>query len=129
MLYDYRCPPCGERFELRVPSMNSATPLCPSCGSDTLVKLVSGVRIGGAAAAGPARSQMPRSWQATRGGDRDVVRGWRDAAVRRERLEERHPELAPDRRPVLAHEGRFADRPLRAGDPWPSMTAPGSAEA
>jgi negative regulator of sigma E activity len=35
---------------------------------------------------------------------------------KRERLEERHPELGGDRRPILAHEGIFRDRPLRAGD-------------
>jgi putative FmdB family regulatory protein len=123
--YDYRCADCGERFELSVPSMSSPTPHCPSCDADALVKLVTAVRIGGAATSGPSRSLMPRSWEATRGGDKDVVRGWRDAAVRRERLEERHPELAPDRRPVLAHEGQFADKPLRAGDPWPSATPSG----
>ena len=29
---------------------------------------------------------------------------------------ERHPELAGDRRPILAHEGPFASQPLRAGE-------------
>jgi hypothetical protein len=37
-------------------------------------------------------------------------------------LEARHPELAGDRRPVLAHEGRFEHAPLRAGDPLPGHT-------
>jgi hypothetical protein len=37
-------------------------------------------------------------------------------------LEARHPELAGDRRPVLAHEGRFEHAPLRAGDPPPGHT-------
>lgn len=35
----------------------------------------------------------------------------------RSKLEEKHPELRGDRRPVLAHEGRYRARPLRAGDP------------
>ena len=39
-----------------------------------------------------------------------------ELAAKREKLEERHPELAGDRRPILAHEGIFARKPLRAGD-------------
>ena len=34
----------------------------------------------------------------------------------REKLEEKYPELGGDRRPILAHEGIFNGRPLRAGD-------------
>ncbi len=41
----------------------------------------------------------------------------RHALERRERLAEKYPELAGDRRPVLAHEGRYATAPLLAGDP------------
>jgi putative FmdB family regulatory protein len=35
----------------------------------------------------------------------------------REKLEEKYPELRGDQRPVLAHEGKYHDKPLRAGDP------------
>ena len=42
----------------------------------------------------------------------------------RRALEDRHPELAGDRRPVLAHEGRFESAPLRAGDPIPVPPGP-----
>ncbi|WP_231446522.1 hypothetical protein [Brevibacterium zhoupengii] len=35
---------------------------------------------------------------------------------KREKLEEKYPELGGDRRPILAHEGIFNGRPLRAGD-------------
>jgi hypothetical protein len=35
----------------------------------------------------------------------------------RRKLEEKYPELRGDQRPVLAHEGRYHARPLRAGDP------------
>ena len=52
-------------------------------------------------------------------GDRDYVTHLRRTAEERTRLEERHPELAGDRRPIVAHEGRFEHAPLRAGDPLP----------
>jgi hypothetical protein len=35
----------------------------------------------------------------------------------RQKLEERHPEIAGDQRPILAHEGRYEKAPLRLGDP------------
>ncbi|WP_218885219.1 hypothetical protein [Kineococcus aurantiacus] len=54
---------------------------------------------------------------------------WRRVVEHREGLEERHPELAGDRRPVLAHEGIFAGRPLRAGDDVPAAVAAASAAA
>ena len=38
-LYDYRCTACDQTFELLVRS--SSTPVCPSCGSDRLERLVS----------------------------------------------------------------------------------------
>lgn len=68
------------------------------------------------AKAGPSREQMPNTWRAVRQGDRETVARWHELARKREALEERNPELAGDRRPVLAHEGIFADNPLRAGD-------------
>jgi hypothetical protein len=36
---------------------------------------------------------------------------------KRQKLEERHPEIAGDQRPILAHEGRYERAPLRLGDP------------
>ena len=35
----------------------------------------------------------------------------------RQKLEAKHPELAGDQRPILAHEGRYEEAPLRPGDP------------
>ena len=58
----------------------------------------------------------PTTWNDTRQGNPDVLRGWHTAMTKRERLEEKYHELAGDRRPVLAHEGAFAGRPLKAGD-------------
>lgn len=52
-----------------------------------------------------------------------MVRGWHGLMSKREKLEEKYPELAGDRRPVLAHEGAFANAPLRAGDPLAGQIA------
>jgi putative FmdB family regulatory protein len=38
-LYDYHCSACDKTFELLVRS--STVPVCPSCGSDQLQRLVS----------------------------------------------------------------------------------------
>ena len=40
----------------------------------------------------------------------------RRTAEARRTLEERHPEIAGDRRPVIAHEGAYETTPLRKGD-------------
>ncbi|GAA4282693.1 hypothetical protein GCM10022261_02240 [Brevibacterium daeguense] len=114
ILYDYKCA-AGHRFEAGVASMTSPNPDCPACGAATSRALTS-VQVGGTASAGPSREQMPRSWKSIGGGHPDAVRHWRSAIEKREKLEDRYPELGGDRRPVLAHEGIFRDRPLRAGD-------------
>ena len=46
----------------------------------------------------------------------DSMEQWRQWGAR-EKLEEKYPELRGDQRPVLAHEGKYHDKPLRAGDP------------
>ncbi|MEJ5866990.1 zinc ribbon domain-containing protein [Pseudokineococcus sp. 5B2Z-1] len=114
VLHDFLCG-AGHRFEAGLPSMTSPDPACPACGSASR-RRPSRLNVGGRASTGVAREQMPRSWEGVRRGDRETVAHWRKVAVARERLEEKHPELAGDRRPVLAHEGVFASRPLRAGD-------------
>jgi hypothetical protein len=62
---------------------------------------------------------MPQTWRGTYNGNREYVTSLRRTAEERQKLEERHPELAGDRRPIVAHEGRFENAPLRAGDPVP----------
>lgn len=114
ILYDYRCEQ-GHGFEAGVTSMTSPDPDCPSCGTRTH-RVPSQVRLGGVADTGPSREEMPHSWQGIAGGHPEAVSHWRKKIERRERLEDKHPELAGDRRPVLAHEGIFQGRPLRAGD-------------
>ncbi|MFC7643910.1 hypothetical protein ACFQX6_26440 [Streptosporangium lutulentum] len=59
---------------------------------------------------------MPQTWRGTYGADQEYVAELRRTADARRDLEERHPELAGDRRPIIAHEGRYEHAPLRAGE-------------
>lgn len=113
IIYDLACP-VGHRFEARLHSMFSENPPC-ACGEPTS-RVPSRLNLGAAASAGPGRDDMPTTWRATNQGDPATLKGWHTAMKKREKLEEKHPELAGDRRPVLAHEGVFAAAPLRAGD-------------
>jgi putative FmdB family regulatory protein len=119
-IYDLRCSD-GHRFEV-VQSFADPLPACPACGAAT-VKLPSSFGIAGAAGAvsrlPPPPEQMPQTWRGTYNGNREYVTSLRRTAEERQKLEERHPELAGDRRPIVAHEGRFENAPLRAGDPVP----------
>ena len=117
-IYDVRCP-SGHRYEV-IQSFSAALPACRECGQQTS-KIPSRFGLGGQAAASlpPSHDRMPQTWRGTYRGDRDYVTSLRRQAEARQRLEERHPELAGDRRPVLAHEGRYEHAPLRAGDPVP----------
>jgi putative FmdB family regulatory protein len=123
ILYDFKCADCSGLFEIPVSSMSAPSPQCPDCNGARLRRVPSPVNIGGSASAGIARENMPRSWSAVGRGDRSVVDGWRNAAIQRDKLEAKYPELGGDRRPVLAHEGIFANSPLRAGDPLPTVKA------
>ncbi len=115
-IYVLGCP-AGHRVEVRQ-SFTAPLPACPACGAAT-AKLPSGFGVGGRAALPPPAEKMPQTWRGTYGANRDYVTALRRTAQARARLEEQHPELAGDRRPVLAHEGRYAAAPLRAGDPVP----------
>lgn len=114
ILYDFRCD-SDHRFEAGVASMSSPAPDCPDCG-DPSRRILTAVRTSGFASTGHSRDDMPKSWQGMGGGNPDAVSYWRRSMEKREKLEERHPELGGDRRPILAHEGIFRDKPLRAGD-------------
>lgn len=113
ILHDYRCE-AGHRFEAALASMHSPDPAC-ACGQPAR-RLITRLNQGGAASAGRSREEMPTTWRGTGNGNRDIVRGWHREMTRREKLEEKYPELAGDRRPVLAHEGAYAGRPVRVGD-------------
>ena len=116
-IYAVGCP-AGHRFEIRQP-FTAALPSCPECGAAT-AKLPAAFGVGGRAVLPPRPEQMPQTWRGTYGANRDYVTSLRRTAEARQRLEEKHPELAGDQRPVLAHEGRYAAAPLRAGDPVPA---------
>src|SRR3954453_2395398 len=118
---DYRCHR-EPRFEAMAPLADSDTAACP-CGASA-VKVPSRVTLGGSADAGRPMELMPQTWRGTYEGNREYLGELRREWGARQKLEEKHPELAGDRRPIIAHEGRYSGTPLRAGDPAP---APGHA--
>jgi putative FmdB family regulatory protein len=112
-IYELKCG-TGHRWEV-IQSFADPLPACPACGA-AAAKVPSAFGIQGAARIPPAPERMPQTWRGTYGGNREYVTQLRRTADERRALEERHPELAGDRRPVLAHEGRYEREPLRAGD-------------
>jgi putative FmdB family regulatory protein len=114
-LYDYCCPQ-GHLFEQMATIAARAQQDCPECGllSD---KIPSCVSLGGRADAGPAMEQMPQTWRGTYEGNPEYLGQLRRQWSARQKLEDKYEELRGDRRPVLAHEGRYHAAPLRAGDP------------
>ncbi|MBV6756646.1 FmdB family zinc ribbon protein [Rhodococcus opacus] len=115
-IYEYRCV-CGVRLELLM-RFDEANPSCPSCRGET-VKMPSRITLGGRATAGLAMSDLPQTWRGTHGANAEYVTELRKQWDGRQRLEEKHPELRDDRRPVIAHEGPYRHSPLRVGDPVP----------
>ncbi|HTF47530.1 MAG TPA: zinc ribbon domain-containing protein [Pseudonocardia sp.] len=113
-IYVYRCG-CGVRFE-QLTSFDAAAPVCPSCGGETR-KIPAGFSLGGQADAGLGKDQMPQTWRGVYDGNREYTSRMRRQWENRQRLEAKYPEIAGDQRPILAHEGRYHDAPLRAGDP------------
>ncbi|MGO9082663.1 MAG: FmdB family zinc ribbon protein [Streptosporangiaceae bacterium] len=113
-IYQLRCGQ-GHGFEV-IQSFTAPLPDCPDCAAPA-AKIPSMFGIGGGAKLPPPAERMPQTWRGTYNGDREYLSVLRRTAERRSELEDRHPELAGDRRPVLAHEGRYASAPLRAGDP------------
>ncbi len=126
-IYDYRCSSGDHRFESLAPMGSTQAPCCPACGAGS-TKVPSRVALGGGADPGRPQELMPQTWRGTQDGDREYIGSLRREWEKRERLEERHPELQGDRRPVLAHEGRYEGAPLRKGDAAVAA-APGPAPA
>ena len=114
-LYDYRCPQ-GHIFEQMatiagreqqdLPGLRAARRRSPP-----------GCQLGGQASPGLGREQMPQTWRGTYEGHPEYVGQLRRQWEARQKLEDKYEELRGDRRPVLAHEGRYHGAPLRAGDP------------
>ncbi len=120
--YDYRCPD-GHAFEALVPISEGDRQPCPGCGEQAR-KVPSRVSVGGRANPGRSMDEMPQTWRGTYHGNREYVGQLRRQWEGRQKLEEKYPELAGDRRPILAHEGRFEKAPLRAGDALLSGSGP-----
>jgi putative FmdB family regulatory protein len=114
-VYELRCD-AGHRFEV-LQAFTAPLPAC-ACGAVT-TKLPSAFGIGGTAAVPPAAERMPQTWRGTYNADREYMTTLRRTAEARRDLEDRHPELAGDRRPIVAHEGSYEGNPLRAGDAPP----------
>ncbi|WP_204358728.1 FmdB family zinc ribbon protein [Streptosporangium sp. 'caverna'] len=121
-IYELRCRE-GHRFEV-IQSFTAPLPGCRECGAAT-DKVPSRFAVTGRAATPPPAEMMPQTWRGTHNADREYVAELRRAADARRDLEERHPELAGDRRPIIAHEGRYENAPLRAGDRPPIGDVPG----
>ena len=121
-IYVYGCA-CGLRFE-KLAGFDDAAPGCPSCGGETR-KVPTAVGLSGRADAGRPKDLMPQTWRGVHAGDREYVTGMQRQWEQRQKLEERHPELAGDQRPILAHEGRYSATPLRLGDAAPPATGHG----
>jgi putative FmdB family regulatory protein len=123
-IYEYACG-CGYRFErlARITDADDSSLACPDCGAPGCRRLPSASALLGRAALPPGRDAAPRSWEQTNHGDRETIRHWQRNLEQRGKLEEKYPELAGDTRPVLAHEGRYAASPLRAGEP-PAPASP-----
>ena len=116
-IYEYACG-CGQRFErlAKIGDGDAPPPTCPACGAAGARRVPSAAALLGRASVPPGRDAAPRSWEQTNHGDRDTIGHWQHNLEQRGKLEEKYPELAGDQRAVLAHEGRYAASPLRAGD-------------
>jgi putative FmdB family regulatory protein len=126
-IYDLRCPN-GHVAEV-IQSFSAALPPCGECGAET-TKVPSVFAISGTASIPAPPELMPQTWKGTYAGNRDYVTQLRRAAEARQKLEERHPEIAGDRRPVIAHEGAYETTPLRKGDAAQTQpAAPGHSHA
>jgi putative FmdB family regulatory protein len=110
-IYEYACG-CGERFEV-LTRIGTPAPACPACGGQP-TRRPSAAALSGRVNPGPGPEQAPRTWEQTRGGDRETILHWQRTLERRAKLGERYPELAAPKTPVLAHEGPYARAPLHA---------------
>ncbi|MFC7639104.1 hypothetical protein ACFQWA_25105 [Streptomyces thermogriseus] len=106
-----------------IQSFTAPLPSCPECGGETR-KIPSSFATGGTATVPPPPERMPQTWKGTCYGDRDYVTTLRRTAETRQKLEGKHPELAGDRRPVVAHEGRYEAAPLRVATCCPPPPEP-----
>lgn len=120
-IYDYRCS-TGHEFEALAPMDRSAVFDCVVCGAVS-AKIPSRVHLSGSADAGIPSTSMPQTWRGTNEGNAERISQLRRQWAQRRGLEEKYEELRGDRRPILAHEGRYSRSPLRLGDHVPGKSS------
>lgn len=113
-IYEYACA-AGHRFSVFVHRPDAPRAACPTCGREGR-RRISAFALSGCATPGPGPEDAPTTWEATGGADPEVILGWQRTLERRRKLEERYPELARPRSPVLAHEGSYERAPLYADE-------------
>jgi putative FmdB family regulatory protein len=117
-IYEYRCA-CGATFDELHRGFDEPAPACPSC-SGVAERVQSRFSIVGVAKTPRSADDAPCSWRETGNGNRAYIQQWRRELDRRAVLEDRHPELAPTRTPVLSHESCAGIVPAK---PLPSPSA------
>lgn len=110
-IYDYTCG-CGTRFEAMVRGSDAPPPPCIDCGAPTRRLPSAGAALLGQAKLPATANAAPKSWEGTHRGNTEYIAHWRRTLDDRAALEERHPDLATKRSPVVAHEGRYHSAPL-----------------
>ncbi|MEV6380681.1 MULTISPECIES: FmdB family zinc ribbon protein [Streptomyces] len=114
-IYDYACA-CGTRFEAMVSGPDAPPPPCADCGRPTRRLPSAGAALLGQARLPATADAAPKSWDGTHQGNTEYIAHWRRTLDARAALEERHPELAKKRSPVVAHEGPYHAAPLTADE-------------
>ena len=109
-LFDYSCT-CGQRFERLVTSWRADNPACPECGGPSN-RMPSRVSLTGGARPPVGEESAPTSYEGTGHGNREYITEWRRKLEHRKKFEDKHPEFAPQREAVAAHEGVFEKSPL-----------------
>lgn len=103
-LYPYRCDDCGLEIEIlearsRPPEMVT----CRNCGGPARRRYTPPAQLGRASVP-KTPDAAPRTWEATLGGNRELITAWHRELAAHEALASRNPELAITRNPVRAHE-------------------------
>lgn len=128
-LYDFGCAHCGARFERALPLSADCSRAACTCGAEA-TRVQTGFALGGRASTGDLdRRALPHSLQGV-GFSRERVAELQRREEAMERREQRHPELAQQRRVVVEHEGgsvRYA--PNAAAAPVSSVAPPATASA
>ena len=114
----------GVRFEHLAAMTDTAAPGCPcAAGRPARCRPASGSAAG--RTRGCRRTRCRRPGAGCYDGSPEYVDRMRRTWEQRQKLEERHPEIAGDQRPILAHEGRYEQGAAAAGRPGSPPTGHG----